>query len=142
MTEILYVCTGNRFRSMFAEAYTKANQNQINAFSRGTDASQNILKEVKNEMQSRNLWSHASKPEQLENRDLKQGDTAICMKPRHKKIIEEQYTADIETIVWNVDDVPADLPTKKLRSKISSTFDNLEELLKSRQIPGTEPDQK
>lgn len=142
MTEILYVCTGNRFRSMFAEAYTEANQNQINAFSRGTDASQNILKEVKNEMQSRNLWSHASKPKQLENQDLKQGDIAICMKPRHKKIIEEQYTADIKTIVWNVDDAPADLPSKQLRSKISSTFNDLEELLSSRQIPGTEPDQR
>lgn len=127
--KILYICTGNRFRSMFAEAYTNASCSRVESFSRGTDASEDVLNEVRDEMQARALWSQASKPRQLEARDLEKADLAVCMKPHHRKTVQEKYRIDVETVVWQVEEVSVDLPEKELRSRISSTFDRLEDLI-------------
>lgn len=126
MNEVLYLCTGNRFRSLFAEAYTKTNYEEVAAFSRGTEASKNVLDEVKEEMQSRKLWSQASEPQQLENEDLENAELAVCMTTHHENIIQDEYKADVKTTVLGVADVSPDLASEKLASKISITFDRIE----------------
>ncbi|MFB6245575.1 MAG: low molecular weight phosphatase family protein, partial [Candidatus Nanohaloarchaea archaeon] len=93
--KVLYVCTGNRFRSLFAEAYTRKNHSDgFDPVSAGTEAGKPIIEEVKKEMQRREVWSYSKEsPEQLTGEDVSSADTVICMKKRHAELLKDRYGA-------------------------------------------------
>lgn len=125
--KVLFVCTGNRFRSLGAEAFANAKKPEIEVFSRGTDPSQNILEQVKEELRLRGVEKTAVyKPEKIKENDIEQADLVIAMTDRHVDYIQENFDTDTEVVNWEIPDVDANLPEEELREKISETYDIIE----------------
>jgi len=125
MTEtmkILFVCTGNSFRSAVAEALLKKFRSDFVVESAGTEPASHIAKSAKELLKKENaLGNLKSEPEGIEEKDVEGYDRIIVMKEGHKQVIIERWSRAKNKIqVWNIDD-PIFLPLgsdKKIFAKI------------------------
>ncbi|MFP4115635.1 MAG: hypothetical protein ACLFTQ_00305 [Candidatus Aenigmatarchaeota archaeon] len=103
---VLYVCTGNSFRSPVAEALTRKYRPKLEVESAGTDPASHIAENGKELLEVEGAFEYVKPdPDPLSQRALDKADTAVAMKDRHKKYILENFGADEENIeVWDVED--------------------------------------
>ncbi len=152
MRRVLFICTGNYYRSRFAEAVfnhaaTARNLN-IRAFSRGLATwlvygealiSANTV-EALAKMQIP-LTHTGERPVQLSEEDLNSADLVIALKEKeHRPMMETQFPAWSDKIVyWHVHDIdfaePA-LALPEIHEKVSLlletlTIKNMEEMAKN-----------
>lgn len=126
--KVLFVCTCNQFRSVGAELFARESRPDLNVFSRGTDASQNIPGPVKEELEARNIAdSSAYDPTEIRGKDLEEADLVVAMTSKHTEFIEEKFETDTQVVNWNVPDVDPDQhEEEELKRKISDTYDIIE----------------
>lgn len=124
--KILFVCSGNSYRSPVAEALLKQLRPDIDVDSAGTDPAIPISEAAKKYLARENAQGHLkTAPEDLSRKDLHSYDLIVAMKPEHKEaVLRIGGQGEENVVVWNVDD-PYFLPHghaekifKEIKSKV------------------------
>jgi protein-tyrosine-phosphatase len=104
--KILFMCSGNAYRSPVAEALLKKVKPEIEVDSAGTDAASLISEAARKYLARENAQNHLKKvPEGLDEKDLGKYDLIIVMKQKHKDIVASRCSECKDRIVvWNIDD--------------------------------------
>jgi protein-tyrosine phosphatase len=144
-SHVLFVCTGNFYRSRFAEAIFKAHATagSLSASSRGLDTSKPratglsplVVDELKRLKVSPDLV--AGYPRQLKREDLDAADVVVLLDGReHAPMLKKQFPQVDMTKVrqWSVPDVPA-MAASDAFAEITRQVDLLVVELGARQPP-------
>jgi len=109
--KILFVCTGNSYRSPVAEALLKKIRGDFEVESAGTQPAGIIAPNAKKFLERENaLENLKGTPEGTEQKNIGEYDLIIVMKENHKSEILKRYPQTLGRIqVWNIDD-PIYLP--------------------------------
>jgi len=109
--KILFVCTGNSYRSPVAEALLKKVRGDLEVESAGTNPAGMIASNAKKFLEKENaLKNLKGTPEGIDQKNLEEYDLIIAMKQNHKNEILRRYPQMEGRIqVWNIDD-PIYLP--------------------------------
>jgi protein-tyrosine phosphatase len=131
--KVLFVCSGNAYRSPVAEALLKKLRPDITVDSAGTDPAIPISREAKEYLARENAEQHLKKnPEGLESTQLGEYDLIVVMEPRHKDVVLTKCPECAgKIVVWNIDD-PYFLPHgyaekvfRQIKDKVHELADSL-----------------
>jgi protein-tyrosine phosphatase len=103
---VLFVCTGNAFRSPVAEALLKKYKPEIEVDSAGTNPSIPISNSAKNYLLNENAQRFMKKnPESLNKKNVNDYDLIIAMKPEHMfQVLRKCPECKDRIVVWNIKD--------------------------------------
>ncbi|MFB6208620.1 MAG: low molecular weight phosphatase family protein [Candidatus Nanohaloarchaea archaeon] len=103
---VLYICTGNSFRSPAAEALTRKYYPDLELESAGTEATDHIAKNMKRLLTEEGAIQYVKpQPDQVSERAVNQADRIVCMMPEHREFLMENFDVEEEKIqVWNIED--------------------------------------
>ena len=131
--KVLFVCSGNAYRSPVAEALLKKLRPGIDVDSAGTDPAIPISEAAKSYLGRENATKHLKQaPEGLDTKKLDEYDLIVAMSQGHKDAVLSRcpQCAD-KIVVWNIDD-PYFLPhgyTEKifeeLKAKVAELVSSL-----------------
>ena len=109
--KILFVCTGNSYRSPIAEALLKKVRGDLEVESAGTHPTDRVASNAKKFLKKENaLRNLKGEPEGIDQKNLEEYDLIIAMKQNHRNEILRRYPQMEDRIeVWNIDD-PIYLP--------------------------------
>jgi len=109
--KILFVCTGNSYRSPVAEALLKKIREDLESESAGTQPAGIIAPNAKKFLEREDALEKLKRtPEGIDQKNLEEYDLIVAMKQNHKNEILRQYPQMEDRIeVWNIDD-PIYLP--------------------------------
>lgn len=126
---ILYVCLGNRFRSLLAEAVTRKERTDKEVRSRGTEATGPIHDEVREILEENDLKEHASMdPTQLSQDDIDWADKIVFMSRSNLNYVEENLEPDGTTFqVWDIPDADPEDPLRVIFEDIEKKVNELED---------------
>jgi len=104
--KILFVCTGNSYRSPVAEALLKKVRGNLEVESAGTQPAGMIAPNAKKFLERENaLEKLKTTPEGIDQKNLEEYDLIVAMKQNHKNEILRRYPQIEDRIeVWNIDD--------------------------------------
>jgi protein-tyrosine phosphatase len=104
--KILFVCTGNAFRSPVAEALLKKYKPEIEVDSAGTNPSIPISSSARNYLVNEDAQMFLKKtPESLNEKKLNEYNLIIAMKPEHRlSILRKCPECKDKIVVWNIID--------------------------------------
>ena len=104
--KILFVCSGNAFRSPVAEALLKKYKPEIEVDSAGTNPSIPISSSARNYLVSENAQRFLKQvPESLNEKKLNEYDLIIAMKPEHRFLILRKCPeCKDKIVVWDIAD--------------------------------------
>lgn len=129
---ILFVCSGNAYRSPVAEALLKKLKPQIIADSAGTNPAIPISEVAREYLSRENSQKYLKKtPESLDNKELASYDLVVAMEPKHSETISNKCPecAD-KTVVWHIED-PYFLPHGHAERIFQQIKDKVAELANS-----------
>ncbi len=122
---VLFVCTGNSFRSPVAEALARRFKPDLEVESAGTDPADHVAENGKKLLEEENALRYVKpSPDPLSERALKQADKIKVMEKAHLKHINNNYSVEKEKIEnWKVKDPigPGVEPTEsfeKIKEKV------------------------
>ena len=109
--KILFICTGNSYRSPVAEALLKKIRGDLEVESAGTQPAGMIAPNAKKFLERENALEKLKRtPEGIDQKNLEEYDLIVAMKQNHKNEILRLYPQTEDRIeVWNIDD-PIYLP--------------------------------
>lgn len=131
--KILFVCSGNAYRSPVAEALLKKLKPEIVVDSAGIDPASLISEYAKKYLSRENAHNFLKKtPEGLDDKKLNEYDLIIAMEPRHKDhVLSRCPECRDKMVVWNIED-PYFLPHgyaekifKQIKDKVSELVNSL-----------------
>lgn len=104
--KVLFVCSGNAFRSPVAEALLKKYKPEIEVDSAGTNPSIPISNSARNYLLKENAQRFMKKnPERLNEKKLNEYDMIIAMKPEHMfQVLRKCPDCKDKIVVWNIKD--------------------------------------
>jgi len=104
--KVLFVCSGNAYRSPVAEALLKKFKPEIDVDSAGIHAVIPISEIAKKFLTRENAEQYLKKfPEGLDGKQLGEYDLIVAMEPRHKEAVLSRCPECADKIVvWNIDD--------------------------------------
>ena len=104
--KVLFVCSGNAYRSPLAEALLKKLRPDLEVDSAGIHPAIPISEEAREYLARENAVQHLKKaPEAFEKKKLGEYDLIVVMEPRHKEVILSKCPECRGKIVlWNIDD--------------------------------------
>ncbi len=104
--KVLFVCSGNAYRSPVAEALLKKVKPEIEVDSAGIDPAIPISETAKRYLARENAQKHLKHaPEGLDEKELASYDLIVAMKPKHKEaILNKCPECAGKIVVWNIDD--------------------------------------
>jgi protein-tyrosine phosphatase len=104
--KVLFVCTGNAYRSPICEALLKKLRPDLEVDSAGTRITNKITKEAKEYLMSEGAIQYLKKtPESLNSKQLEQYDVIIAMEQRHRDaVLKKCPECKNRVVVWNVRD--------------------------------------
>ncbi len=124
---VLYVCTGNSFRSPVAEALTRKYHPDFDVESAGTNAADRVSPVGEKLLKLVDADQYLKpEPDQVTKRAVDDADLIVAMKPEHRDYLVENFDLERgEVEVWNVKDpvnpgVMAPVQLLKLRRKVRS----------------------
>ena len=131
--KVLFVCSGNAFRSPVAEALLKKLRPGIEADSVGTNPVIPIAESARRYLTIEEAQQHLKRsPESLEEKDIGKYDLIVAMEPRHKEIVLSKCPeCSDKIVVWNIADpyfLPrscAEIIFKKIKQRVKELADSL-----------------
>jgi len=104
--KILFICTGNAYRSPLAEALLKQFRPDLEVDSAGLNVAIPIANEIMDYLKvinaEENLKSH---PERLDGKNLRDYDLIIAMEPIHKNAVISMCPECAKNVMlWNIED--------------------------------------
>lgn len=104
--KVLFVCSGNAYRSPVAEALLKKLRPDIKVDSAGTHPVIPISEPTKKYLGRENAQKYLKHaPEGLDEKELNTYDLIIAMNPKHKDVILSKCPeCENKIVVWNIDD--------------------------------------
>ncbi|MDH5754158.1 MAG: hypothetical protein OEY95_02985 [Candidatus Bathyarchaeota archaeon] len=104
--KVLFVCSGNAYRSPVAEALLKKFKPEIEVDSAGIHVAIPTSEEVKKYLARENAEQYLKKvPEGLDSKQLGEYDLIVVMEQRHKDAVLSRCPECADKIVvWNIDD--------------------------------------
>ncbi|MFP4229926.1 MAG: hypothetical protein ACLFRK_02185 [Candidatus Nanohaloarchaea archaeon] len=102
---ILYICTGNSFRSPVAEALTRKHHD-MEVESAGVSAVDFVSPAARDWLKKRDALKYVKPdPDQISQRAIEEADKVVCMMPRHSEYIKRNFNVDPDKVeVWKVED--------------------------------------
>lgn len=145
MKQLLFVCTGNFYRSRFAEIYFNhhASQNGLpwRALSVGTKADQGLNEgpisiHTTSALEHLNIPYQIRYPIQIDEKHLISSDHVILLKKEeHFSYISQHFAAHLAKVqCWNIHDIDVDLPAVALQL-LQQKVDQLLTDLNSNDLP-------
>jgi len=130
--KILFVCSGNAYRSPLAEALLKKLKPEIIVDSAGIHAAIPISREAKKYLARENAEQYLKKvPEGLDSKQLDEYDLIVAMEPIHKDaVLSRCPKCANKIVVWNIDD-PYFLPPEHTEKIFRQIKDKIIELANS-----------
>jgi protein-tyrosine phosphatase len=132
--KVLFVCTGNAFRSPVAEAILKKLKPNIGVDSAGTNPPLLPISEAAKKFLGKENAEQFLKeyPEVLESKKLDEYDIIVAMEPRHKIVLLRKCPeCEDRIVVWNISD-PYFAPNEhteemfeQIRQKVKELADSL-----------------
>jgi protein-tyrosine-phosphatase len=103
---VLFVCTGNSFRSPVAEALTRRLRPELEAASAGLAPAERIASNAKRLLQEAGaLDCVKAEPEGLSQAALERAERIVLMEPGHRAWLEEGFdAAGMRVEVWDLPD--------------------------------------
>jgi len=132
--KVLFVCSGNAYRSPLAEALLKKLKPEIDVDSAGTNPPLiPISKDVRKFLAKENAEQHLKDaPQVLDSKKLDEYDLIIAMEPRHKVVVLSTCPeCENKIVVWNIHDpyfFPNEYTEKifeQIRQKVTELADSL-----------------
>ncbi len=104
--KVLFVCTGNGYRSPICEALLKKLRPDLYVDSAGTRITRKITKEAREYLKSEDALQYLKKaPESIDNKQLRQYNIIIAMEKRHSDaILKKCPECKNKMIVWDIPD--------------------------------------
>lgn len=126
--KVLFVCTGNAYRSPLAEALLKKMRPDLQVESAATHAETRISQEAIRYSAAENAAKYLKKaPEGLDTKCLADYDLIIAMEETHKNaILEKCPECQSRIVVWNVEDLGfmpieyVDTINEQIKTKVST----------------------
>jgi len=130
---VLFVCSGNAYRSPVAEALLKKLKPEIEVDSAGIHPAIPISEAAKKYLAGENALKYLKQaPESLERKKLNEYDIIVVMKQEHRDIVLAKcQECESRVVVWDVDD-PYFLPygcAERVFKQIKSKVEELANLL-------------
>ena len=132
--KVLFVCTGNAYRSPVAEALLKKLKSEIEVDSAGINPPLiPISKAARNFLAKENAEQFLKEnPEVLDSKKLDEYDLIVAMEPRHKGVVLIKCPeCESKVVVWNIYDpyfAPEDCTEKifeQIKRKVKELADSL-----------------
>ncbi len=103
---VLFVCTGNAYRSPICEALLKKLGPDLEVDSAGTKIARKITKEAREYLMSQDAAQYLKKkPESIDSKQLEQYDTIIALEQRHRgSVLKKCPECKNRIVVWDVRD--------------------------------------
>lgn len=127
--KVLFVCSGNSYRSPVAEALLKKVRPDIDVDSAGTHTAIPISNEALRYLATEDAEDYLKKtPEDLDSKQLWQYDVIVTMKTEHRDAILRKCPKCADRIVvWDIDD-PYFLPEEYTRQIFKQIKAEIQEL--------------
>jgi len=133
--KVLFVCSGNAFRSPVAEALLKKFRPDVEVDSAGTFHSllSAVAESAREYLAREDAERYLKKtPESLDGKPLESYDLIVVMEQRHKNVVLSRCPeCASKTVVWNIED-PYFLPSgyaekvfNQIRQKVKELADSL-----------------
>jgi protein-tyrosine phosphatase len=104
--KVLFVCTGNAYRSPICEALLKKLRPDLEVDSAGTRIARKITKEARDYLMSEDALPYLKKaPESIDSKQLKQYNIIIAMEKRHRdSVLKKCPECKNKIVVWDIPD--------------------------------------
>ena len=126
---ILFICTGNSFRSIVAEALTKKIYPEIEAESAGVQPASKIASNAKNLLEKDGALEHVKDmPQGVEKDALERADLIVVMESDHSTYLKEKYRVEGNRIEnWDIrDPIYPEVEPEDAFQKIKEKVENLD----------------
>jgi len=127
MHRVLFICTGNSFRSPTAEALTRRYRPDWEVESAGTHPARKIAPNARELLEDRDALRHVKPhPEKVTERALKEADQIVVMEQSHVGYLMENFDVSRDKIRnWQVMDpinpgIEPDEAFEKIRKKVEN----------------------